>query len=149
MLQLVSPSFPLQPQKNHDISPQHEIRPLIPAGPREESQILSQNSKGGLTPFMQLKRFHEISIETERNPDFPAANKKSPVFPISYQDEGRFPCFELRGILTFPSHLKRRSVSPTETRLEPLSSCHKLKGHPEHPHLEIMSDSPARTRVEH
>ena len=125
---------------------------------RDQTLILCRASRGipgslsklkSLTPFMQLMRFHEISIKTERNPDFPAANEMSPMFPTSSRDEGQFPCFESRGIPTFHSHLKGRSVSPTETRVEPLSSCNKLKGHQEHPHVEIRSYSPAQTQVEH
>ena len=52
-----------------------------------------------------------------------------PMYPTSSQDGGRFPFFNLRGIPTFPSHLKGRTVSHIETREEPQASCHKLKRH--------------------
>ena len=52
--------------------------------------------------------------------------KKSPVFPSSSRDEGPFPCFLGKGILAFPSHLKRR-WSQIESREERQWSCHHSK----------------------
>ena len=53
---------------------------------------------------------------------FPPQLKKSAVFPTSFGDEGRFPSFNSRGILTFPSdsggglshhlHFKRNAKVP-------------------------------------
>ena len=58
-------------------------------------------------------------MQLGRNPKFPATMQKSPMFPISSQDEGRLPCFDWRGIVTFPSHLKRRSVTYCNLRGTP------------------------------
>ena len=44
-------------------------------------------------------------------------------------------------------HLKRRPVSPTETREETLGSCCKTKGQRVPPQLEMRPDSPAPTRL--
>ena len=74
--------------------------------------------------------------------------EKSSIFSTSSRDEAQIPCFVSRGILTFPSHLKRRPVSFIETSEEPRGSCCNLKGHRVPPQLEIRPDSPAPARVE-
>ena len=74
--------------------------------------------------------------------------EKSPVFSTSSRDEAQIPCFTSRGIPTFPSHLKRRPVSPIETSEEPRGSCCNSKGRRVPPQLEIRPDSPAPTKVE-
>ena len=67
----------------------------------------------------------DTSQYSRRSLNFSTQLEKSPVFPTSSRDEGRFPCFNLRGILTFPLHHKRSPVSLFETREEPYNSCHK------------------------
>ena len=67
------PCFLLQLEKNHEISPQCEIRPGSPALTQEQSRVPPQNSKGGLTSFMQLQGFPEKPAHLERKPKFPAA----------------------------------------------------------------------------
>lgn len=67
------PSFLLQLKKNHEISPQYEIRPGSPALTQVQSRVPPQNSKGGLTSFMQLQGFPEKPAQLERKPKFPTA----------------------------------------------------------------------------
>ena len=59
------------------------------------------------------------------------------------------PCFDSRGILTFPLHLKRRPISPIVTREVPRDSCWKMKEYRVLPQLEIRPDSLALTWMEH
>ena len=44
--------------------------PSVPAGPREQSGVLSQNSTGGLTPFMPVNVLQEIAIATREESGF-------------------------------------------------------------------------------
>ena len=44
-------------------------------------------------------------------PSFPPKLEKSMMFPSSSLDEGQFPSFNSRGILSFPLHLKRTPMS--------------------------------------
>jgi len=86
---------------------------------------------------------------TRRKPCSLSQLEKNPVFPNSSRDEGRFPCFDSRGVLTFHSRLKRRPVSPIETPEEPLVACCNLKGHQVPTQLEITPDFSASTRMNH
>ena len=52
--------------------------------------------------------------------------KKSPSFPSSSQEEGPFPCFVGKGILTFPSCLKSRRTQ-LDPREELQRSCPHFK----------------------
>ena len=45
--------------------PQRQMTPFSPAVAREQYQDTSGNSKGGLTPFMQLKGIPEIPVATQ------------------------------------------------------------------------------------
>ena len=56
----------------------------------------------------------------------PTQLKKRPIYPYSSRDEGPFHCFFGKGILAFPSHLKRRG-SHLESREELLGSCYHFK----------------------
>ena len=72
------PCFLLQLEKNHKIPPQQEMRTDSPALTREQSHIPPQNSKGGLTSFMQIQGPPEKPAQLERNPDFPATTREEP-----------------------------------------------------------------------
>ena len=48
------------------------------------------------------------TLHLRGTPRVPPQLKKSPLFPSSSRDEGPFTCFIGKGILGFPSHLKRR-----------------------------------------
>ena len=70
---------------------QSEMRPFFPTAPREQSRVPSPDSRGGVTPFMQLKGAQRSRHNSRLNPNFPPQVEKSPVFPTSFGDEGLFP----------------------------------------------------------
>ena len=84
------------------------MRPHSPRVTLEQSCIPPRSLKGCLTPFMQLQRFPEL-------PD----TREKPRVPTSFRDGGWFPCFDSRWIPTFPSYLKRWTVSLIATWEEP------------------------------
>ena len=57
---------------------QREMRPFSPAVPREQSQVPSQNSTGGLIPFMQLKGAQRSPSQLEVKAKFPTTTRKEP-----------------------------------------------------------------------
>ena len=50
---------------------QREMRPFSPAATQEQSHVPSQNSRGGLTPFVQLKGGSEIPSQLKMKAEFP------------------------------------------------------------------------------
>ena len=137
-------------------------RPNTPFTTQEESGVPCHKTRWGLTLLLKLDRSPQIPVTTgevpwvshlnsrwgpiplqwlERNPEFPVTTWEVPVFPTSFLNEGRFPCFNSRGILTLPKHLKRRPLSPIATQEDPQGSCLKLKGQWVSPQLEIKPDS--------
>ena len=70
---------------------QREMRPFSPTAPREESRVRSPDSRGGVTPFMQLKGAQRPHHNSRLNPSFPPQVEKSPVFLTSSGDEGPLP----------------------------------------------------------
>ena len=54
---------------------------LFPCTASRAIPIASCNSKADLTPFMQLKGFHEIPVELEKNPEFPVTTQAEPHVP--------------------------------------------------------------------
>ena len=59
-------------------SNQCEMRPFFPASPREQSRIPSQNSRGGLTPFMQLKGAQRFLSQLAMKTEFPTKTREEP-----------------------------------------------------------------------
>ena len=49
-------------------SPQSEMRPFSPVAHQEQSRLPSQNTKRGLTPFIQVKRCPQIHVTTREEP---------------------------------------------------------------------------------
>ena len=119
---------------------QHEWVPEVPVATREEFQGSCRNSRNPDSPpfccrvsreippsLLSLERVldtlyatQEVSRHTRLHSrgtlSFPPQLKKSPGFPSSSRDEGPIPCFVCKGIPTFPSHLRRRPVSPLNSR---------------------------------
>ena len=81
-------------------------------------------------------------------PSFLPKLEKSTMFPTSSRDEGRFPCVDSRGILTFPLHLKRTPVSLIGNREKPRGSWCRSNGFRVSLQLEIRPDSPVVTPME-
>ena len=74
----------------------------------------------------------------------PQQLKRSPGSPSSSGEEGPFPCFAIEGILSFPSHLKRRQ-SPLDARDELEVSSHHFKRLPKSQGTPDTPDSHALT----
>ena len=65
---------------------QHEMRPFSPAAPREQSRVPSQNSRGGLTPFMQLKGAQRSPSQLKMKAEVPATTREEPcVFHLIWR----------------------------------------------------------------
>ena len=83
------------------------MKPYSPGVPWEQSRVPSRNSKGECD---SLYATQELPRDTHRNSrgslSFLPQLEKSPMLPISFRDEGWFPCFDSRGIPTFPSHIR-------------------------------------------
>ena len=111
---------------------QLERSPQIPAKPQGKPRDSPLNARWGPFPLQRLERNPTFPPETrngirhplwnsrssptypsslERNTEFPGTPQSEPLCPSSSRDEGRFPCFDWKGILTFLSHLKRWPVS--------------------------------------
>ena len=127
---------------------QREMRPFSPAATREQSQVPSQNSRGGLTPFMQLKGAQRSPSQLKVKAEFPTTNREESHVPTS-SGERAHSLLQLKRNPNFPSHHKRRPVSPIESRVEPHGSCCKETGCRVPPALQIITDSPAPASMEH
>ena len=103
--------FPQQLHKNHEIFPSM----------RDEALLRCRLSHEIPPSLLELERELDTLYKTSeasrdtRPPSkgmlsFPPQLKKSPVFPSSTRDEGRFPCFIWKGMPASLSHLKRRPV---------------------------------------
>ena len=57
---------------------QCEMRSFSSASPREQSRVPSQNSRGGLTPFMQLKGAQTSPSQLVRKAEFPTTTQEEP-----------------------------------------------------------------------
>ena len=127
---------------------QREMRPFSPAATREQSQVPSQNSRGGLTPFMQLKGAQRSPSQLKVKAEFPTTNREESHVPTS-SGERAHSLLQLKRNPNFPSHHKRRPVSPIESRVEPRGSCCKEKGRRVSSLLQISPDAPAPAPMEH
>ena len=96
-------------RKTTRFHPQQEMRPSPPVAPREQSPVPSQNSKGSLTPFIQLKGLPEI--------------------PVATLDDPRFSRQNLRRALWSSPHLKMRADSPDSFQEESRLCPHTSRGH--------------------
>ena len=105
----------------------------------------------------------------ERRFDSLHATQGGPEIPVTTQDESRVshhasrraPCapshlemrsqslLQLKRNPNFPSHHKRRPVSPIESRVEPRGSCCKEKGRRVSSLLQISPDAPAPAPMAH
>ena len=55
---------------------QREMRPFSPATPRMQSLVPFQNSRGGLSPFLQLKGAQRSPSKLEMKAEFPATTRE-------------------------------------------------------------------------
>ena len=69
------------------------------------------------TPFLQLKKFPDISVSTREEARESRPHPEVPEFRLLAREEGSFTCVLGKEFPTFPSHLKRRR-SPQERREE-------------------------------
>ena len=57
---------------------QREMRPFSPTAAREQSRVPSPDSRGGVTPFMQLKGAQRSPSQLEMKAEFPATSREEP-----------------------------------------------------------------------
>ena len=83
------PEFPVVPGEESQ-APRHNSgkprrfphqckrRPFSPTAPREKSRVPSPDSRGSVTPFMQLKGAQRSPSQLEMKPEFPATSQEEP-----------------------------------------------------------------------
>ena len=108
----------------------------------------SQNSRGGLTPFMQLKGAQRSPYNSRWKTSFPPQLRGASCVP-PYLEMRTHSLLQLKRNANFPSHRKRRPVSPIESRVESHGSCYNEKGRRVPSLLQISPDSPALAPMEH
>ena len=107
----------------------------------EQPHVLHGNTKGGLTPFMQLQRFLRYLSQLERNPEFPLKLEKSACSPPHLKLWAYSPALTWEES-RLPLVPQEEACLTYSTREEPWGSCCKFKGHQAPTQLWIMSDSP-------
>ena len=122
-----TPSFSWQLNKKHEIPFQREMRPISPAVTQENPVFTLATGKKAWLPLCNYRRAPNTRCNWKGNPSFPPHLEKFPVFTISSRDEDRFTCFDSRGIPTFLSALKRKTVSSFVTPEEHWGSWCKSK----------------------
>jgi len=90
------------------------MRPFSLTAPREQSRVPSPNSRGGVTPFMQLKGAQRSPSQLQMKPEFPATSWEEPCVSHLIWRWGPIPCCNSKGI-------------PTSLRTTRGSLCHLLK----------------------
>ena len=127
---------------------QCEVRGISPTAPREQSRVPSPDSRGGVTSFMQLRRPRDPVTTRDEILVSRRKSRRAPCFPPPLEMRAHS-LLQLKRNPNFPSHHKRRSVSPIESRVEPHGSCCKEKGHQVPTQFQISPDSPAPAPMEH
>ena len=127
---------------------QCEVRGISPTVPREQSRVPSPDSRGGVTSFMQLRRPRDPVTTRDEILVSRRKSRRAPCFPPPLEMRAHS-LLQLKRNPNFPSHHKRRSVSPIESRVEPHGFSCKEKGHRVAPQLQISPDSPAPAPMEH
>jgi len=95
-----NPKFPAATRENQEILPSTPDEALFRYSVSREILPSLLSLKGYLTPFMQLKKFPDIPPALKRNNEFLATTQEEPHFSSSSQDEGPFPYFLFKGILS-------------------------------------------------
>ena len=94
----------------------------------ERNPTFLWDSKGSLTPLMQLKKLPNIPVSTwEEHRGSCHNSRRSPYFPPHLELRVHFPASLGKGIPVFLSHLKRRH-SQLDAREELQGSCHNSNG---------------------
>ena len=93
------------------------MRPVSAKASRLKTHLNSGTSKGSFTPYLQLKKFADITVFTREKARESHPHPEEPRFRLLAREEGSFPCVVGKEFAAFPSHLKRRR-SPEEKREE-------------------------------
>ena len=109
--------------------PQCEMRPFCPAAPRDQSRFPSRNSKPGLNPFRNLKRFPKVPVTTQEQSRGSSNNSRRAPCTPHHLEMGADSPFSTQEESRLSPHTSRGGLSHIETREEPRPSCHKLKRH--------------------
>ena len=65
---------------------------------------------------MRPQNLPDIPVSFERITEVPGTTSSEPLLPCGSRQEGRFPCFVLKGFPTFLAHLRMRPVSRGNSR---------------------------------
>ena len=93
------------------------MRLFSAAASGQKSHLPSGASKVSWTSLRQLKKFPDVPVSTREEHRGSRHNSRKPVSPPPPERRVRFPALSGKGILAFPSHLKRRR-SQLDTREE-------------------------------
>ena len=119
---------------------------------RDEALFSCSTSRAIPSSLSKLERRFDSLHATQGGPEIPVTTQDESR--VSHHASRRAPCapshlemrsqslLQLKRNPNFPSHHKRRPVSPTESRVEPRGSCCKEKGR------QISPDSPAPAAME-
>ena len=131
--------------------------PDISVSTREEHRVSCHHSRRAPFPPPPFSRGLDSFHTTQGGPEVPISRRDETR--VSRHNSRRAPCFpphlemrahsllQLKTNLNFPSHHKKRPVSPIECRVEPHGSCCKEKGHQVPPQLKISGVHPSGSWV--
>ena len=116
-------------RKTTRFSPQCMMRPFSAAVCQEKPHVPCWNSKGYLTPFMQLKKFPQIPILTREEYQVSRHNwRRAPLSPPHLEMSVYSPASCRKESRRFHRTSRGGWVSPGNSRGSP-ESCHNLKVH--------------------
>ena len=81
---------------------QRKMRLFSPAAPPEQSRVPSQNSRRGMTPFMQFPLAQRSPSQLEMKANVPTTTQEGHRVHHLLWRRGPIPCFNSRGIPTSP-----------------------------------------------
>ena len=125
-----TPSFPLQLKKTTRFISQRKMRPDSPVATWEQSRLPPGKSKGGLTPFLQLKRLPKILVATGEEPRVSHLNSRwGPILltltsevPLTTSKEAWLPWGNQRSLWQLEGNPEISIATQEEPRVSGLNS---------------------------
>ena len=131
----------------------------MPPSTQDEALFSCSTSRAIPGSISKLEKKFDSLYATQGGPEIPITTRDERR--VSRHNLTRTPCvpphpemrahslLQLKRNPNFPSHHKKRPVSPLDSRVEPRGSCCKEKGGQVPPQLQISPESPAPASMEH